>query len=357
MLTASRHRLRIAVAGTGVIGKTHIQLLLQHPDCELVALADPAPSASAMAEELGIKAFNDLFALLQEERLDGVILATPNALHVEQAIMCANAGVAALIEKPVAATLEQGRTLLDFTEQHPEARMLVGHHRIHSALLQKTHAVIQEGLLGELVAVQGSALYYKPDDYFSSASWRTEPGGGPILINMIHEIGNLRYLCGEISAVQAIQSNQRRHQQVEDTVAINLQFESGTLGTFLLSDCAASSASWEQSSGENPDYAHDPAQNCYQLSGTRGSLAVPTMRLQQFPAVEAGSWLTPLENQTLTFEAVDPMLEQLEHFCAVIRGEAEPRVSVRDGFQNLLVVEAIRMAAHEQRRVELVELS
>ena len=92
----------------------------------------------------------------------------------------------------MAHTFEEGRRLLAIAEQ-AGAKLLVGHHRAHSAILHKAREVIAEGVLGNLVAVMGSALFYKPDDYFDAAPWRREAGGGPVLINMIHEIGNLRY--------------------------------------------------------------------------------------------------------------------------------------------------------------------
>ena len=49
--------------------------------------------------------------------------------------------------------------------------------------------------------------FFKPDHYFEVGPWRREPGGSPIFINMIREVHNLRLLCGEIVAVQAIASH------------------------------------------------------------------------------------------------------------------------------------------------------
>lgn len=104
----------------------------------------------------------------------------------------------------------------------------------------------------------------------SQAPWRSQPGGGPILINPIHEIGNLRSLCGDITAVQAMASHASRGLAVEDTTAIVLRFANGALGSFVLSDTAASARSWEQTSGENPAYDSHDDEDCYLVAGTPG---------------------------------------------------------------------------------------
>ena len=146
--------------------------------------------------------------------------------------------------------------------------------------MAKAKAVVDSGKLGTLVAINGTAMFYKPDDYFDQGPWRRQPGGGPILINMIHEVHNLRMLCGEIVAVQAFKSHATRGFVVEDTVAINLRFASGALGSFMLSDAAACARSWEQTSQENPAYPSYTDEDCYVIAGTLGSLAVPTMRIK-----------------------------------------------------------------------------
>jgi predicted dehydrogenase len=87
-------------------------------------------------------------------------------------------------------------------------------------------------------------------------------------------------LCGEIVAVQAFSSHATRRFPVEDTVAINVHFANGALGTFMLSDTAACARSWEQTSQENKAYSTYPDEDCYVVAGTFGSLSVPTMRLK-----------------------------------------------------------------------------
>ena len=231
------------------------------------------------------------------------------------------------------------------------AKMLVGHHRRYSAIIDRAVGVIQSGALGPLVAVVGTALFYKAESegYFDGPfAWRREPGGGPILINMVHEIGNLRALAGEIVEVQAMASAATRGFAVEDTAAITLRFASGALGTFMLSDTAASDRSWEHTSGEDHArfaLAHTDDDDCYMVCGTRGSLAIPTMRLQRYRHDEDRSWHKALERTTIPLTVTDPLAAQIAHFCDVIRGVAEPWVSVHDGLQNLRVVAAIQDAA------------
>jgi len=345
-------KLRIAVAGAGLIGRTHIALIQASRECALSAIADPAPAAAEIARAVGVPMYGSLAELLARERPDGVILATPNRLHVPQALECIAAGIATLIEKPIAGSFEEGLRVCEAADR-AQAKILVGHHRVHSPLLATARSIVQSGRLGRLVAVMGSAMFYKPDGYFDNAPWRRQPGGGPILINLIHEIGNLRALCGEIDAVQALASNATRGFPVEDTVAIGLRFANGALGTFLLSDTAAAARSWEQTSRENSSYATYPDEDCYVVAGTDGSLAVPTMRLKTYARKEDRSWWKPFELSVAPTERDDPLARQLAHFCAVIRDETVPRVTARDGLANLQVTEAIAQAARTGTTIRL----
>ena len=345
-------QLDIAVAGAGLIGRTHIELIQASDACRLAAIVDPAAAAAEIAQAAGVPRYESLPALFAAQRPDGVIVATPNALHVDNGLDCIAAGVPALIEKPLADSVREAIRLCDAAER-AGAKILVGHHRLHSPLLASAGEIVRQGKLGRLVAVTGSAMFYKPDSYFDAAPWRREPGGGPILINLIHEIGNLRALCGEITVVFAFASNATRGFPVEDTVAINLRFANGALGTFMLSDSAASARSWEQTAQENKSYATYGDEDCYLIVGTEGSLAVPTMRLKTYATKQERSWYKPMRAEVVAIERADPLARQLLHFCAVIRGEAQPRVTARDGLANLRVTEAIAEAARTGKAITL----
>jgi predicted dehydrogenase len=344
-------RTRLAVAGAGYIGLAHLAAIGQWPErAQLSAIVDPSEAARAVGQARGVPVYASLEDLLVHDRPDGIVLATPNALHVPQALACIEAGLPVLLEKPVAPTVAEAEVLVREVEARG-ARVLIGHHRAHSPIMARAREVIEAGRLGRLVGVIGSATFYKPDAYFEAGPWRREKGGGPILLNLIHEVHNLRMLCGEIVAVQAFSSNAVRGHVVEDTVAINLRFASGALGTFLLSDCAASPRSWEQTSQENPAYDHHGDEDCYVISGTAGSLSVPTMRLKSYPREQDRSWWKPFEAGTVDTVRDDPIRLQMGHFIDVVQGLAAPLVSVRDGLNNLRVTEAVVEAAASGRVV------
>jgi predicted dehydrogenase len=345
-------RSRIAVAGAGVIGRRHIELVCASDVAELVAIADPARHAAELARSLGVGWYPNLDPLLEAMNPDGVIVATPNASHVADGLACIARRVPALIEKPIADTLDGARRLVAAAERDG-VPILVGHHRRHSPLLAAAKAIVDDGVLGRLVAVTGSATFRKPDRYFTQAPWRSESGGGPILINLIHDVDDLRMLCGDIVEVQALASSAARGFAVEDTAAIVMRFAGGALATFMLSDAAASLRSWEQASGENPIYAHCGDEDCYVLAGTRGSLGVPTMRLRTYDGEP--SWTAPFQTRIVEVQRADPLDLQLAHFCAVLRGEASPRVSGRDALETLRVTLAIARAAATAARIAIAD--
>jgi predicted dehydrogenase len=219
--------------------------------------------------------------------------------------------------------------------------LLTGHHRRHNPMIERAKAEIDSGRLGQIVSVHGMFWLIKPDDYFDLA-WRREKGAGPVFLNLIHDVDLLRYLCGDIVAVQAAQSNRLRGNAVEETAVIILHFTSGALGTVNLSDTIQSPWSWEFTAGENPAYSHTQ-ETCYQIGGTRASLAIPQLDLWHHPS--KASWWSPIQRERLSYEKEDPLGLQIANFCAVIRATAAPVVSGREGFKTLKVVDAIKRAA------------
>ncbi len=345
----------IAVVGPGLIGLKHIELIQKNPDSKLAAIVAPSSAPDHLhnikiAQALGVPLFNTIEELLALQIPDGIIISSPNKFHVEQALQCIHAGIPTLVEKPISHSYIEGLKVAELVEKK-RGKLIVGHHRAHSPIMAVAKKIILDKTLGRLVTIMGSALFYKPADYFLAGPWRKEIGGGPILINLIHEIGNYRYLCGEIHAVQAISSNSIRNFSVEDTVAINLQFKNGVLGTFILSDVAASAKSWELTSNENKSYPSYKDEDCYSISGTLGSLSIPTMRIKKYHAEGEQSWWKPLNEEVVEVDKKDPLECQLHHFIKVIKGIENPIVTAYDGLQNLLITEAIVQSAQTRQIV------
>jgi predicted dehydrogenase len=334
---------RIAVAGAGLIGQRHIEEVQACAAADLVAIVDPMPAADQIASKYSVPRYASLDELFDSDKPDGVILATPNQLHVEGGLECVAAGVPVIVEKPIGDTLEDATRLVEAGESAGVA-VLTGHHRNYSPIMAKAREIIESGVLGRVVAVVGTALFYKPDDYFEvGGGWRRQPGGGPILLNLTHEVNNMMSLVGDIVRVQAVTSNAARGFPVEDTAAMFFTFANGALGTFLLSDTAASPRSWEQTSKENSSYDSFDDEDCYHIAGTRGSISVPTMRLKVYEGTP--SWWEPLTSSVVDVQRTDPLANQVQHFVSVIRGEATPICSGRDGLKTLHVVNAVLEAA------------
>ncbi len=330
---------RLAVVGGGESGSIHGGLVSSHQGCSLVGICDVDSRCRSVAERFDVPFYTDIEALLDERNPEGAIIASPNGTHSAIAEVCTRNAVDILVEKPIADTLPEARRIVQWAEE-AGCQVLVGHHRRHSPLIHQARTIVQDGTLGRLIAVSMLWTLLKPTDYYR-IDWRCHrPDGGPVLINLIHELDILRFICGEIRQVYAQSASIARGLEVEDSLSITLSFATGALGSILASDATPSPWSYELASGENPLYSHT-SQDCYHFLGSQASLAFPSMELWQYADPTRAGWQHPLKTSRRKVARADPIKLQLEHFCRVVRREESPLVDGRDGTRSLAVALAV----------------
>jgi predicted dehydrogenase len=348
---------RIGIAGLGTIGKSHLGVLQNTASADAVAVADPSPEARDFARRYNVASYSGYREMIDREKLDGVIVAAPNAEHVPIGVACIERGIVPLIEKPIAETVEAAHRLCDAAEAK-NVPVLVGHHRRYNAAAQRARKAIQDGLIGRPTIATVMYTWLKPDSYFN-LEWRRKAGGGPILINLIHEIDLIRFVFGEIETVQAISSNAVRGFEVEDTAAVLLQFCSGALGTISLSDTAATPYSWDFVSGEfdlsrgtTETLKRQPA-NSHVFAGTKGSITLPGLDYFNYQGRSEPGWLSELAQQKLDAPFANPYRAQLEHFARVVSRQEPPLVSARDATRTLEATLAVKRAAESGQAIHI----
>lgn len=343
--------------GAGLIGRTHIDTIKRTEGVHLAAIVEPAASGAQIAAEEGVPYFADCAGLLEGGKVDGAIVATPNATHLPVCAQLLAAKLPILLEKPVAETLRAALELIRLADR-AGVPVLVGHHRRHNPLTRAAHQAIKAGRIGDLVMATVTTSLAKPAPYFE-VKWRSCPAvGGPLLINLVHEVDLLRHFFGEISAVQAMVGNRQRGLEVEDSAAVAVQFASGGMATFCISDAATGPWAWDITAGENPTRfpAHKVSAHLY--AGTKAGLSLPDLTLWSPPG-GTPDWMVELGPERLAYQPGDPYVAQLLHFADLIRTGGEPLVSLRDATANLIVLDAIRAAgkAREQIAIDLSPLN
>ncbi|MDP5220211.1 Gfo/Idh/MocA family oxidoreductase [Ruegeria sp. 2205SS24-7] len=331
----------IAVVGFGLIGRRHADVVQRSPDLSLAAVVDPDGDSRNAAIELGAQAFASLDEMFDTVTPDGLVLATPTPMHLDQGLACIARGCPVLIEKPIAVTSTEAGILTDAAEA-AGVPLLVGHHRRHNGMVRAAKALLADGAIGDIRAVQATCWFYKPDHYFQAAPWRMRKGAGPISVNLVHDVDLLRHFCGEVRSVQAIAVPSARGFENEDLATAILTFAGGAVATISVSDSIVAPWSWELTSRENPAY---PATNesCYLIGGSEGGLSLPDLRVWRHEPTP--DWWTPISAKSVTCGSEDPLATQMHHFAEVIQGIETPLVSGRQGKRSLEVVEAIAVSA------------
>ena len=241
--------LRFALIGCGGMGARHAEAIRRAPNAALVATLD---TNITLARELAGDGFytNRLGELLARSDVDAVFIATPNHTHHVIGIEAARAGKHIIVEKPMAQNLATADQLLAACRKAGVA-LSVGYSFRYAAEVQAARRLIEQGVLGRLLSVQLTMYLDKPTSYWGSgymgrthSTWRTSfehSGGGMLVMNMSHQLDQIRYLVGkDLSQVHAVSGvlDSPPGVEVEDVISIACEFEGGAIGSFLGSCCA-----------------------------------------------------------------------------------------------------------------------
>jgi len=144
---------KVAVIGLGNMGKHHARNYALIPEVELVAVCDINKElANSTAKKFSCKAYYDYAEMLEKESLEAVSIAVPTHLHKKVALDCLQKGLHLLIEKPIAAKIEDAQEIIAAAHEK-KVILQVGHIERFNPAVQKLKEIIQEGKLGEVSSI------------------------------------------------------------------------------------------------------------------------------------------------------------------------------------------------------------
>lgn len=227
--------MNLAIIGSGGIAKTHAAAIALLPDVRLAAIQSRnLKKARELAEPSGAEVVESLDALLSDDSIDAILVATPSGAHAESVLPALRAGKHVLCEKPLEISTERVKGMI--VEAEKAGRILAGFFPLRCGAGAETiHAALQTGRFGDLTFLSARVKWWRDQAYYADSTWRGThalDGGGALINQGIHAVDLIQWLGGPVSEVSAYAATLAHDGlEVEDTLAACLQFESGALGT------------------------------------------------------------------------------------------------------------------------------
>lgn len=221
-------KLRVGIAGYGVVGKIRHKYIDQHPQMNVVALSDQEFMLPA-ARIKGLKCFKTYKELLKEP-LDVLFVCLPNYLAAEVTMAGLEHGLHVFCEKPPGRNVQDIRNVIACEKKHPGQKLMYGfNHRYHESV-REAQRLIKSGKLGKILNLRG--VYGKSKIILFHSDWRTKrefAGGGIFLDQGIHMVDLMRLFGGEFVDVHSFISNSFWHHDVEDNAYALMRTKKGVV--------------------------------------------------------------------------------------------------------------------------------
>lgn len=340
----SGRKLRIAIVGCGRISKNHFGAIEKHSDdIELVSVCERnAKRLTEHTQKLGVKGYDRLEDMLEQETLDLIVLCTPSGMHSGQAIMAAAAGVNVMTEKPMATRWQDGLKMVKACDEAGVYLFVVKQNRSNSTL-QLLKRAINEKRFGKIHMVHLNVFWTRPQTYYDEAKWRGtwEFDGGAFMNQASHYVDLLDWLIGPVEKIQAMMST-TRDIEVEDSGVLNIKWRNGALGSMSVTMLT---------------YPKN-LEGSITILGEKGSVrvggvAVNEILLWEFEdAKDYDKQIAGANYDTTSVYGFGHPL-YYRNVIDVMRGNADPETDGREGLKSLELLIAAYLSARDERPVSL----
>ncbi|HEX5823568.1 MAG TPA: Gfo/Idh/MocA family oxidoreductase [Candidatus Limnocylindrales bacterium] len=337
---AGERELRLGLAGLGSMGRNHLRVLSARTDLVLAAVADPVAEALADATaQTGAQGFAEPLAMIAEAELDAVVIAAPTTAHVPLALAAIERGIAVLVEKPLAATTDEGMQIV-VAARAAGVPVQVGHvERFNPAVLELGR-LIDDGWLSTV---------------YSIASRRAGPfparirDVGVTVDLATHDVDILSWIAGERPSRVYAETAQRIHATNEDLLFGLLHFPSGATGMLDVNWLTPAKRRQLIVVGEEGMFELDYLTQ--RLTFTRATDTTNPRLIGGYAPTFEGEVLE------LPVASTEPLVGELDAFISVVRNGGRPVVDAEDGLWAVAIATSLLDAAAEGRTVDLSTLS
>jgi predicted dehydrogenase len=306
----------MGLIGAGRIAQSYVDVFGVLDDVTLVAVADPVAEArEKVASVAGCPAFADVESLAGVG-LDGVLVCTPPATHVDVVRHFVDRGVPVLCEKPLAIHPERARRMIEHADGRGVLVTMASKFRYANDVAEAKR-ILESGAVGETILFENIFASRVP----MGGRWNADPavsGGGVLIDNGTHSVDIARFVLGPIAEVSAVEGKRVQGLAVEDTAQIFLRSVDGVMGTVDLS------------------WSIDKAVDAYiGIYGSDGTIQIG-WRTSRYRRANVGEWI---EFGT-GYDKIAAMSAQVRNFCRAVTGDEDLLITADDAIASVDVVAA-----------------
>jgi predicted dehydrogenase len=235
-----QRKIKTAIIGCGKVSHLHAAALQQGNNTELTAIYSRSRAkAEEFANRYGILAFDDVEKMIKETGIESVVVCTPHPFHAAVVIKASNLGVHCLVEKPLAASLQDCDAMIESCRKNKVKLGVVSQRRFYEPV-QRLRKAIDEGKIGKPAFGTINMLGWRDKNYYDSDEWRGtwEMEGGGVLVNQApHQLDIFQWLMGPVEELYGTWKNLNHpYIEVEDTAVAIVKFKNGGIGNIIVSN-------------------------------------------------------------------------------------------------------------------------